>query len=228
MNSKAGETENLSYGKELINSFKNLSILLKDKKLAKGLFSSSSFNGVFKSIKDYIQPILEIFIIILIADFALNSNKSTQEVFLAVLLGILYALFYIISSFSSKNAHKFERQFKSSKKAFDFIFYFLGIIMLLQAFFISIESPIMVMVLYLLIYISYNLRRPIVVGYLGDNINKDQRATILSIDSQLRSIFVIILAPLFGFIAETFSITLLFYFITIMIFLLNFFVFRGE
>lgn len=228
MNERASDTEKLSYWREMINSFSGLKILFKEKKLRKGLISSSVFNGIYKSIKDYIQPILELFIIIILMDFALSSDANSQEFFLAVFLGLLYSLFYLISSFSSQKAHAFENKFSSSKKAFDFVFYFLGFVILLEAIFISVELPIMVVILYLMIYVSYNLRRPIVVGFLGDNIEKDQRATILSVDSQLRSIFVIFLAPLFGFIADTYSISVLFYVIAIMIFFINIIIIRGE
>lgn len=47
------------------------------------------------------------------------------------------------------------------------------------------------------------------VGYIGELAPKDQRATILSIDSQLKALFVFMFAPLFGYIADV-SLGLLF------------------
>lgn len=72
------------------------------------------------------------------------------------------------------------------------------------------------------------MRRPIAVDFLGDVMSKDQRATILSVEALLRSILVIIFAPLFGFIAEVYSIEALFLWLGIFILFLNFFILRGD
>jgi hypothetical protein len=63
---------------------------------------------------------------------------------------------------------------------------------------------------------------------LGDKIEIKQRTTILSVESQLRTIFVIVFAPLFGFIAEAFSIDFLFYILSIAMIVLNFLLLKGE
>lgn len=72
------------------------------------------------------------------------------------------------------------------------------------------------------------MRRPIAIDFLGDIMSKDQRATILSVEALLRSILVIIFAPLFGYIAEVFSIGVLFLWLGIFILFLNFFLLRGD
>ena len=72
------------------------------------------------------------------------------------------------------------------------------------------------------------MRRPIAVDFLGDIMSKDQRATILSVEALLKSILVIIFAPLFGYIAENYSIADLFLWLGISILLLNFFLLRGD
>ncbi|MCK4980106.1 MAG: hypothetical protein KAS62_06905, partial [Candidatus Delongbacteria bacterium] len=51
---------------------------------------------------------------------------------------------------------------------------------------------------------------------------KDQRATVLSVENQLTAIFTIIFAPLFGFIADNYSFTVLFVIIGILAFIMNF------
>jgi hypothetical protein len=45
-----------------------------------------------------------------------------------------------------------------------------------------------------------------VVGFLGTRIQSKERATILSVHSQLRSIFGIVIAPTFGLLADYFGI----------------------
>ena len=63
------------------------------------------------------------------------------------------------------------------------------------------------------------------MDYLGELMPKDQRATVLSVESQLKAFFLFLMAPIFGWIAD-YSISLLFLFIALMIFILNLFFFR--
>jgi len=226
MNKHVYKGEKLSYLRELIDSFKSLKIIFTDKRLRKGIFSSSSYNATFKSLKDYIQPIMKILIVVLLISFSLNPQD--EEFYLVFILGLIYTIFYLISSISSKNAHKIQNNFKSSKSAMDWLFYFFAIIVLLQAFFIWYEIPILIIVLYLLIYVLYNARKPIGVDYLGDLMDKEQRATILSVEAQLKSILVMIFAPIFGYIAEYYSIAILFLSLSIFMFLLNFILLRNH
>lgn len=72
------------------------------------------------------------------------------------------------------------------------------------------------------------MRRPIAIDFLGDVMSKDQRATILSVEALLKSILVVIFAPLFGYIAEVYSIGVLFLWLGIFILFINFFLLRGD
>ncbi len=226
MNEKAEKDGETSYIRVLIDSFKNLKIVLTDKKLRKGLFSSSSYDAVFRSIKDYIQPIMQILIVVLFVRYTLN--KEEKDFYLALVLGLIYAIFYLTSSFSSRNAYRFQKKCKSSKVAMDLLFYFFSILLFFIAVFIWFELPIIIIILYLFVYVLYNIRRPIMVDYLGDCIDKDQRATILSIEAQLRSLLVIFFAPLIGYIAEYYSIGALFFFLAIFLIVINIFFLSGD
>ena len=72
------------------------------------------------------------------------------------------------------------------------------------------------------------MRRPIAIDFLGDIMSKDQRATILSVEALIKSILVIIFAPLFGYIADIYSIEVLFFWLGIFIVFINFFLLRGD
>jgi len=47
--------------------------------------------------------------------------------------------------------------------------------------------------------------------FFGDIMRKTERVTVLSVESQTRSLFMIILAPVFGYIADGFGIATLFF-----------------
>ena len=51
-----------------------------------------------------------------------------------------------------------------------------------------------------------NLRRPFFVDLIGEKMQKSQRTTVLSAESQLKSLYLIVLAPVLGFFADTFGV----------------------
>ena len=66
--------------------------------------------------------------------------------------------------------------------------------------------------------------RPLVVDVFGDYMKRDERATVMSIESQSRSFLMVILAPIFGFIAHRFSIAVLFFLIGVFVLIFNRFI----
>ena len=66
-----------------------------------------------------------------------------------------------------------------------------------------------------------NLRRPNAVDYLSEIIPPADRATLLSVEHQLKAIFMLLFAPLFGFIADLFDIGILFLLVAGFAFILN-------
>ncbi|MHA1821551.1 MAG: MFS transporter [Promethearchaeota archaeon] len=214
--------------REFFKEFKGLKVVFTDKRLGRALLSSSSFNAIYKTIKDYIQPIIKLFILALLLQLSLDnghtSNQFTeaqQDFYIKLILGIIYAIFYLLSSYSSKNAYKFRSRFSNPKTPMDIVFDMLSIILILIGVAVGLSLPIVVVLLYLFIYIFHNLRRPLVVDYLGDIMEKDKRASILSVDSLLKSVLVFIFAPLFGYIAEYVSIMGLFISLGVIFLLIN-------
>ncbi len=227
MNEKISDGK--GFWKDIGGGFKDMYLAFKNKRLLKGIFSSSSYDAVYKSLKDYIQPIIKIYIILVIANLGLNleSWNLSEDNFIAIVLGIMYSIFYLISSFSSRNAYKVKNWTKGAKTAMDILFYLFAGILILNSLFIWLELPIVVVFLYLFIYVFENIRRPLCVDYLGDIMKKEQRATILSVEAQFKSILVFIFAPLFGLIAD-FSIPGLFVGIAVLMVLVNFFLLSGD
>ncbi|MHA1592288.1 MAG: MFS transporter [Candidatus Heimdallarchaeaceae archaeon] len=229
-----------TFWKEMGKGFKDIFIAFKDRRLRKGAFSSATYDAIYKSLKDYIQPIIKIYILVIIANFGLTFNSSilTSDNLIIIILGSMYSLFYLLSSFSSKYAYIIRNWFKSVKNSMDILFYLFAGVLILNAIFISVSLPIAVVFLYLLIYIFQNIRRPLCVDYLGGIMKKEQRATILSAESQIKSILVFVFAPLFGFLADFagpligldsyYSIPILFVLIAIVMIIVNIFLLSGD
>lgn len=207
----------LSIKKFFVNSFIKLKSIFNNEMLVKVLISSSLYDGIFKTIKDYIQPILQTTILLMGASYIANLDSDSQ---IKVILGVTYGIFYIFSSMASRNIYRLNK-YLPSNKLMQISFDIMGILSIALYFTIKFKLIYLVVGLYFILYVLKDGRRPLVVDVCGDYMNKDERATVMSIDSQLKSLFVIVLAPLFGLIADKFSIQILFLIIGISMLIIN-------
>lgn len=189
--------------KSIFFSLKKISM---NKDVLKIITSSSSFDAIFKSIKDYIQPILQgLLLSSSVVLFKPFDTKNTLEIYLA----IVYGLIYILSSIASRNVYRLNK-IKSSEFLMDVSFDILGIVFVLISIFIQLNFIYIVVPLYFLIFILKDARRPVFVDVIGDHIEKQERVTILSVETQFKALFVAIFAPLFGLVADCLSMSILF------------------
>jgi len=196
----------ISIKKFIIHSIKQLKNVFTNSSLRKVVISSSLFDAIFKVLKDYIQPILKDLILISGIYIVVSMEAATQ---LKIILGLIYGVMYILNP-----------KFKSDK-LMDISFDILGIVFFIMFFAIKTKIMLAVILLYFFLYLLKDGRRPLAVDVFGDYMRKNERATVMSIESQVGSFFMIVLAPLFGYIADRFSISILFFVIGLSILILN-------
>jgi arginine exporter protein ArgO len=63
---------------------------------------------------------------------------------------------------------------------------------------------------FLLLYALLNIRKPFMVEQIGDATMSEKRASVLSIDSQITSLLIIVFAPLLGWISDQFGLDTMF------------------
>ena len=110
----------------------------------------------------------------------------------------------------------------------DISFDIFSILFLVLFFAVKYESLLLVIPLYFIIYFLKDGRRPLAVDVFGDRMPKTERATVLSVESQARSLFMIVLAPAFGYIADVFGISKLFFMVGLFLLVLNRFLRVGK
>ena len=192
--------------------------------LKKVIISSSLFDGIFKILKDYIQPILKNIILI---SGVYTTSSINADARLKIILGMLYGVIYIFSSVVSRNVYRLNFKMKSSQ-LMDISFDIFSILFLVLFFAVKYESLLLVIPLYFIIYFLKDGRRPLAVDVFGDRMRKTERATVLSVESQARSLFMIVLAPAFGYIADVFGISKLFFMVGLFLLVLNRFLRVGK
>jgi hypothetical protein len=60
--------------------------------------------------------------------------------------------------------------------------------------------------LFMGIFIIENLRKPIGIAYISDKLEDQTMATALSVESQAKSLFAALIAPLLGYFADSYGL----------------------
>ena len=177
--------------------------MFKNKEALKAIFNSSVFDGFFKSSKDYLQPILKAQALALPIFFYLAGKKRV-----AVIVGIVYFFLYILTSLASRSAGKFVKKMKSITSAINLTYIGGGILLLVAGIFTYFKIYWIATISFILFYIIQNLRRPMNVAYISDNISYKTMASGLSVESQLKTIIMAISAPVIGYLADILGVGL--------------------
>ena len=124
----------------------------------------------------------------------------------SIIIGIVYFIIYVLSSISARNSGRITALFKKIHKPIN-ITLILGLITaLLTGIFINFNMLIPSIILFLLLFLIENIRKPMGVAYVSDIINQNILATILSAQSQVKTLIAAICAPILGLLADKFGI----------------------
>lgn len=176
------------------SSFMNLHI-------RKLIVQSLGFEGVFEVTKDYLQPILKAQALVFVVYFAFPEKEST-----AIIVGVVYFVLHIISASASRYAHIFAGRFRTEQGAVVFMIFAGFILAFLSSVGLYMKFFIIAIISYIVYYVIQNLWRPILVAQYDDYAESSEQATILSIESQTKTVGITIIAPLAGYLADNHGI----------------------
>ncbi|ABR29971.1 MFS transporter [Thermosipho melanesiensis] len=161
-------------------------------KTFKLLLNATSYSSVFKSIKDYLQPIIESFALAIPVFLGLNSKKRT-----AILVGIIYFVLYLLTSIASRNSWKFKKKLNLTLFFGAIVIMLIGITYYFNFYYISI-------ILFVFVYLIENIRRPIVVSYISEK--SEALASVLSVESQITTLLTAFFSFLMGLVSKKYGI----------------------
>ncbi len=193
IDSKLKENSDTKFISTITSMLKNI---FRRKNLRKLVLANSIFEAAIVSVKDYIQPILQS---IIISSSLISLLKYSDKDRIVIILGITYTIIYLISSLGSKSAYKAEKFF-SRQSSLNVLYILIPI--LLIALSLSLHNTYIIILIFVLMYFIRDIRKPIFVDLVDDNMEKSERATVISIVSQIKSAATVILAPLMGYIAD--------------------------
>jgi len=176
------------------------------------ILQSMVYTGKFKAIRDYLQIIIKAQVVLLPAVLVLEREKQT-----ALMIGIIYFVLYLLTSVASKNSFRIVEMFKNKQISTFVIIVFTILILAFNTFGAYFELYWIPIVGFVLIYILQNLYRPILISSFDDCAQSDQKATILSIESQSVSFSVFLVAPVIGWTVDRFGFPAIFWIASLML-----------
>lgn len=172
-----------------------------DRRALRAIMNSAGFSAIFKSSKDYLQPILEAMALALPFFILLDEVKRSS-----VVVGVVYFFIYLLTSYSSRSADQFSRRFDGLAKPLNLTFLLGAAFLFVAGVATWLNLAILSVLVFLGFYVLQNLRKPINVAFISDQISHKVMASGLSIESQFTTILVAIFAPLLGALADKFGV----------------------
>lgn len=184
------------------------------------LLESSFYEGLYRAVKDYLQPVLHGLALALPFFLALDDRKRT-----AFLVGGVYVLLHLAEAVSARKAHVLQARAGSDFEVSRWLWWaYLCIFMLLTPAF-AFGWDGLAIACFVCLAVTQNFWRPVLIGRISFFGPREQTATLLSIESQTRALVAMVIAPCLGWTVDRFGFTpigLLGLFITL-VFLIGFY-----
>ncbi len=162
--------------------------------LRRALVESMGFEGLYKSTKDYLQPVL----VTVAASLPILASIDEGPPRTALLAAAVGLPLYLLGSAASRGSHRLTARAGGEMAASRFLW-----VLDLAAFAAlgcgaALGSLWLMIAAFASIAVLDNLWLPVVVSRVVSGVAPERTATVLSIKSQSKSLFVAIVAPLLG------------------------------
>lgn len=188
--------------KEVLRHLKvALHVSVKQATLRRLIFESMGFEGFFKVVKDYLQPVLKSAAVPLTAALLLSDRLSEHQQ-AALLVGPVYFVLYLLSALASRKAYVIVDRHGDEDRTAGFLWLIsLWILTALVPALYFRWFPIVIFG-FVGLYVIQNLWRPVLISRFGMHSDEVSGATILSIESQAKSVATMVIAPVLGYVVD--------------------------
>ncbi len=168
--------------------------VVKVRTLRRLMVESMGFGGVHGAVKDYLQPVIVAAALSL--PFLTDVAEERRS---ALLIGVTYFFLFVLASVASRQSHRLVDWRGGEEPAARGLWWALfgTFAVLLPLFYLDLHAAIIVGFLFLAVL--RNLWRPILVARFDGQSEPEIGATLLSVESQAKSLATMVLAPLVGF-----------------------------
>ena len=178
----------------LVAAFKST---MRSRKQRRLLVESVGYELPFKTSKDYLQAVIQSAALAIPVLIGLNDHQRV-----ALMIGGVYFFLHLMSSFASRNAGALADRVGNDNRAAKVLWGLNSFVYMLLAVGIITGQLAITITAFVLLAGLQNLWRPIHVSRYSEDAPMDSMATMLSLESQTRSLFVAGAAPLLGWTVD--------------------------
>jgi MFS family permease len=193
---------NLSFADLWRNFIHTLKGSMRNRPLRRIFLESAVYRGNASLAKDYLQPLLGAAALTL--PFWNNENPERRS---ALLVGFIFFLLYLFSSGAARNAYRFVKQTdpggaSGEACASQRLWITAAIAFTLAAIVLLAGWNLVAGAIFAFIVVMVNIWRPILMSRIDAVSDSKSGATILSIEAQAGSVYLMVSAPLLGLAAD--------------------------
>jgi len=181
------------------HALKRMLKVLKYPNVLKIINTTSIYTAYLKAIKDYIQPLMLQVVAMLPIFYQLDVKKKN-----GLFIGVIYFIIYLLTAKASKIA---PRVVEKNKKRIAYITLLIGFAFgVSTGLFYNYNLWVLSLIAFIGIYIIENIRKPILTGFIAEEVPNEILTSVISVQSQLKTIMTAILAFVFGLCVDYFGI----------------------
>ena len=200
---RVNDKTKLSSKNTIHSTVKTFFNIIREPSVLKIINTSAMHTAYLKAIKDYIQPLLVNVAILIPLLSSMDQDRKN-----GLIIGIIYFVIYLLTARASKISSKIEDKSKTDIPYITLLMGFIfGAICGISYYY---EMFIISLVAFIAIFMLENVRKPILTGYIADNVPNTILTSVLSAQSLLKTIMTAGLALFLGIFADHFGIGLSF------------------
>ncbi|MFC1873195.1 MFS transporter [Chloroflexota bacterium] len=186
-------SENVSIRDVSLHLWECIRAALVVRRLRRLIVESMCFEGVYKAVADYLQPILKNMAPLLPIFIAWGEMRRS-----AVMIGVVYVILYMVSAYASRNSHRLTSHVGGEERGSRLLWKVVFVLYIALIPLLFFGYYYMAVVGFIAIALIQNFWRPILISRFDAFASETKGATVLSIESQAKSVSTMIIAPILG------------------------------
>ncbi|GAA3555265.1 MFS transporter [Snuella lapsa] len=192
----------------LLFTLKSFIKTVKTPKVLQIINSAALHTAYLKAIKDYIQPIMVQVALLIPVLMHVDSKKKS-----GLIIGIIYFFIFLANSYASRSASRISNRVSVNVAK---VTLFLGLIAGgISGAFYYFEYWHLALVFFACIYFLENIRKPLLVAEIADNVPQEILTSVISAQSFFSTLTTSIIAIVIGYFADTLGIGIAFILISV-------------
>ncbi len=200
--------------RSFLSGFKNLWLVVKKPKVFVIMHSSAVHTAYLKSVKDYIQFLMKLVALSIPVFLWIDTQKRE-----ALWIGILYFFLYLLTSYASSKADYFSKKFNKIASITLLLGLFFGV---LSGLFQIDKYFGLSLVFFVGIYLIENIRKPILTGYIAEEVPSKILTSVLSAQNLYRTILTAVISLVFGWLSDYKGLGFALFWLSLILFAFNF------